>query len=49
MFHDTDIESLPEAIPRGIFKPITLIEGAAASFVTYDLETTDLSKIEFCN
>lgn len=42
---DTDIESLPEAIPRGIFKPITLIEGAAASFVTFDLETTDLSKI----
>lgn len=39
---DTDIESLPEAIPRGIFKPITLIEGAAASFVTFDLETTDL-------
>lgn len=39
---DTDIESLPEAIPLGIFKPITLIEGAAASFVTFDLETSDL-------
>lgn len=37
----TKTESLPEAIPRGIFKPITLIEGAAASFVTFDLETTD--------
>lgn len=45
---DIDIKSLPEAIRRGIFKPISLIKGAAASFVTFDLVTTDLSKIEFC-
>ncbi|XP_062611056.1 uncharacterized protein LOC134272897 [Saccostrea cucullata] len=39
---DTDIESLPDAIPRGIFKPISLREGDVASFVTFYLETTDL-------
>lgn len=50
--HDADItyiESLPEAIPRGIFKHITLIEEAAASFVTFNMETTDLGKLYFCN
>lgn len=45
----TDFESLPEAIPRDISKDITLIEEAAASFVTIDLETTDLSNIYSCN
>lgn len=45
----TDIESLSEAITRGISKHITLIEGTAASFVTFDLETSDLSNIYFCN
>ncbi|XP_062611792.1 uncharacterized protein LOC134273621 isoform X1 [Saccostrea cucullata] len=40
---DTDIESLPEAIPRGIFKSISFREGDIASFVTFDLETTDLT------
>lgn len=45
----TDIEGLPEAIPRGIFKHITLIEEAAASFVTFNMETTDLGKLYFCN
>lgn len=47
--HITDIESLSEAIPCGIFKHITLIEEATASLVTFDLKTTDLSKLYFCN
>jgi len=41
--HDSsaDIEAIPAPIPKGDFKPIQL---ANPTLVTFDLETTDLSK-----
>lgn len=38
-----DIEVLPDAIPRGKFSPVEVTNGKP-TFVTIDLETTDLSK-----
>lgn len=40
---EVDIEQIPDPVPRGIFKPVTLSSGAP-SFVAFDLETTGLSK-----
>jgi len=41
--HDSsvDIEAIPSPIPKGEFKPIQLPN---PTLVTFDLETTDLSK-----
>ena len=36
-----DVDNLPDAIPRGQFKPVK-IEGKP-SIITFDIETTDLS------
>ena len=41
---DVDKEELPDAVPRGEFKPIVLSSGEP-TLVAIDLETTDLSKI----
>jgi len=41
---EPDIERLPDAVPRGVFKPVTLPTGHEPTLVMFDLETTDLSK-----
>lgn len=41
--NEVDVEKLPDAVPRGNFKP-TVFPGEA-TFITMDLETTDLSKL----
>ena len=40
-----DINRLPDAIPRGVFKPVQLPTGEDPTFIMFDLETTDLSKL----
>lgn len=40
-----DIEKIPDAIPRGVFKKVALPGDTKPTFITFDLETTDLSKI----
>jgi hypothetical protein len=35
---------VPDAVPRGVFKPVTLQTGHDPTLVMFDLETTDLSK-----
>lgn len=40
---EVDIVQVPDPVPRGVFKPITLSSGSP-SLVVFDLETTDLSK-----
>jgi hypothetical protein len=47
MEQTADIEKLPDAIPRGLFKPVNLPSGHDPTFVMFDLETTDLSKTIF--
>ena len=42
---NVDIEKIPDAVPRGVFKRITLPRDAKPIFITFDLETTDLSKL----
>lgn len=44
---DVDIEKIPDAVPRGDFKPLVLDTSSNSSFtfVVVDLETTDLSKL----
>lgn len=41
-----DLEQLPEAIPRGTFKPVNLPPEEQPSLIMFDLETTDLSKLK---
>ncbi|XP_048252502.1 uncharacterized protein LOC124121067 [Haliotis rufescens] len=41
---NVDVEQLPEAVPRGKFA--TVSAGKEATVITFDLETTDLSKFE---
>jgi hypothetical protein len=41
---EPDIEKVPDAVPRGVFKPVTLQTGHDPTLVMFDLETTDLSK-----
>lgn len=41
--NDADIQTIPEPVPRGKFKPVE-IDGPP-SYVVVDLETTDLSKL----
>lgn len=38
---EVDIVQIPDPVPRGVFKPITLSSGSP-SLVVFDLETTDL-------
>ncbi|XP_062615434.1 uncharacterized protein LOC134277168 [Saccostrea cucullata] len=38
---EVDIEQIPDPVPRGVFKPVTLSTGDP-SLVMFDLETTDL-------
>lgn len=40
---EVDIVQVPDPVPRGVFKPITLYSGSP-SLVVFDLDTTDLSK-----
>jgi len=40
---DADIERLPDPVPRGDFRPISLPSGEA-TYIAFDLETTGLSK-----
>lgn len=40
-----DIEKIPDAIPRGVFKKVALPGDTKPTFITFDLETTHLSKI----
>lgn len=40
---EVDIVQVPDPVPRGVFKPITLYSGSL-SLVVFDLDTTDLSK-----
>lgn len=40
---DVDIEKVPDAVPRGDFKPLQL-DSSELTFLVLDLETTDLSK-----
>lgn len=40
-----DKEKIPDAIPRGVFKKVALPGDTKPTFITFDLETTDLSKI----
>ena len=47
MEETVDIEQLPEAIPRGLFKPVNLPSGQDPTYIMFDLETTDLSKTIF--
>ncbi|XP_078315790.1 uncharacterized protein LOC111101571 [Crassostrea virginica] len=42
MADNVDIEKIPDAVPRGVFKRITLPRDAKPIFITFDLETTDL-------
>lgn len=37
------MEHLPEAVPRGNFKPVATEENS--TFITFDLETTDLGTL----
>ena len=39
-----DIEQSPEAVPQETFQPVKVGAGGP-TYVTFDLETTDLSKI----
>ena len=39
---DVDIDQLPDAVPRGVFKPVSAKQDSA-TYVIMDLETTDLS------
>jgi hypothetical protein len=41
---DPDIQTLPDAVPKGKFKPIKMEN---PTFITFDLETTDLSELTF--
>lgn len=43
---DVDIDQLPDAVPRGNFQPVKVDTGKP-TFVTHDIETTDLSKNEW--
>ena len=43
---NVDIEKLPDAVPRGNFKAVT-VENGQPTIITIDLETTDLSKKTF--
>lgn len=36
-----DIEKIPDAIPRGVFKKVALPGDTKPTFITFDLETTD--------
>lgn len=40
---EVDVENIPDAVPRGDFKPLK-IEHPEPTFVVLDLETTDLSE-----
>lgn len=40
-----DKEKIPDAIPRGVFKKVALPGDTKPTFITFDLETTYLSKI----
>lgn len=40
-----EIEKIPDAIPRGVFKKVALPGDTKPTFITFDLETTHLSKI----
>ena len=40
---DVDVEKIPDHVPRPVFKPVD-IQSGEPTFVTFDLETTDLSK-----
>ena len=40
---EVDLEKIPDAVPRGDFKPLQL-DSSNQTFIVLDLETTDLSK-----
>ena len=40
---NVDIEKIPDAVPRDVFKKITLPRDAKPIFITFDQQTTDLS------
>ena len=40
---NVDVEKLPDSVPRGNFKPVTISSGNP-TFIMFDLETTSLSK-----
>ena len=42
---NVDIEKIPDAVPRGVFKRITLPRDAKSIFITFDPKTTDCSKL----
>ena len=42
---EADIDQLPDAVPCGVFKPVTC--RGQPTYVVFDLETTDLSKFSF--
>ena len=45
MADNVDIEKIPDAVPLSVFKRITLPRDGKPIFITFDLETTDLSKL----
>jgi len=38
---DADIERLPDPVPRGDFRPIISLPYGEATYIVFDLETTD--------
>ena len=45
MADNIDIEKTLDAVPRGVFTRITLLGDAKPIFITFDVKTTDHSKL----
>ena len=45
MVDNIEIEKIHDAVPRRMFKRITLPRDAKSIFITFDLKTTDFSKL----
>ena len=43
MSDNVDIEKIPDAVPRDVFKKLTLPRDAKPIFITFDQQTTNLS------